>query len=155
MGKHSFIALICALLFGVSISTSAQTVTIAFTGKKYGSSQYMRLSKVVITNITRNWTETIYYPDTILQLSCGVGIDDFDTDDGFALSQNIPNPFAGQTDFVLRMVEADNAHIAVYDMNGKMITGLDQQLSKGIHSFRIMLTTPQAYILKVHTKKNS
>lgn len=155
MGKHSFIALICALLFGVSTSTSAQTVTIAFTGKKYGSSQYMRLSKVVITNITRNWTETIYYPDTILQLSCGVGIDDFVTDDGFALSQNIPNPFAGQTDFVLRMVEADNAHIAVYDMNGKMITGLDQQLSKGIHSFRIMLTTPQAYILKVHTKKNS
>ena len=155
MNKRFFTALICVLLTVLAISTNAQTVTLAFTGKKNGSNQYVRLTKVEITNLTRNWTETIYYPDTILQLSCGVGIEDFETEEGFALSQNIPNPFAGQTDFVLRMVEADNVHIAVYDINGKKITGLDQQLSIGIHSFRIMLSTPQAYILKVHTKKNS
>ena len=155
MNKRFFTALICVLLTVLAISTNAQTVTLAFTGKKNGSNQYVRLTKVVITNLTRNWTETIYYPDTILQLSCGVGIEDFETEEGFALSQNIPNPFAGQTDFVLRMVEADNVHVSVYDINGKKITGLDLQLSKGIHSFRIMLSTPQAYMLKVHTKKNS
>ena len=155
MNKRFFTALICVLLSVLATSMNAQTVTLAFTGKKNSSNQYVRLTKVVITNMTRNWTETIYYPDTILQLSCGVGIEDFETEAGFALSQNIPNPFEGKTDFVLRMAETDMANIAVYDVNGKKITELKQQLPKGIHSFRIMLTTPQAYMLKVHTKKNS
>ena len=91
-----FIALITFVT--VSVITNAQT-TLRFSGKDTHGS-YVQPSFIIIENITRNWSDTLFYPDTVLNLS-GVGIDDHTANTAFSLSNNIPNPFHGTTYFSL------------------------------------------------------
>ena len=49
----------------MGVATFAQTVTLTFTGRN-AANHYMQLDRVVITNQTKGWQETIYWPDTTL-----------------------------------------------------------------------------------------
>ena len=57
-------------------ATFSQSVTLKFTGRD-ASNHHVQLNRVVITNMTKGWQETIYWPDTTLILQNGTGIDDF------------------------------------------------------------------------------
>lgn len=131
----------------------AQTTTLTFSGKD-ANNQFVRLRYVVINNLSKNWQETIYYPDTVLMLG-STDINDFATTNSFNLSQNVPNPFDGTTDFQLTMEETDPVEISVMDMNGKMITCLQCNLESGTHVFRVRLATPQTYLLQVKTSRHN
>ena len=54
-------------LLGVSF---AQTVTLTFTGR-HAANQYVQLERVVITNLTKGWCETLVWPDTVLTMQDG------------------------------------------------------------------------------------
>ena len=140
--KKQFFLLMLAL---VSLGVSAQPVTLTFTGKD-AKNQHVQLNRVVITNLTQNWQETIYYPDTILMMG-STGIDEVDHANGMKLSQNVPNPFDGTTDFALQLPEAGKVSLTVYDLNGKKITAYQCKLSAGVHTFRVLLNTTQSYLL--------
>jgi len=131
----------------IVFSVKAQVTTLTFSGKD-ANYNYVRLDSVVITNITKNWQETIYYPDTILIMG-STGIEEYGTNPQFALSQNIPNPFNGLSDFSLQLPEDNAVTISVFDLNGRKITELQQTLSRGKHIFRVFLSTPQTYLLSV------
>lgn len=140
-----FIILLCAF---TAVRVSAQ-VTLTFTGSD-NQDHYVQLHHVVVDNVTRNWIDTLYYPDTILILS-GVGLEDYTTEAAFSLSQNVPNPFDGVTEFTLTMPCEDKAVIEVFDMAGKRVTGTVQRLTAGVHTFRVWLNKPQTYLLSVKT----
>lgn len=137
--------------FGTYISF-CQSITLTFEGEDLNH-QYLQLDSVVITNLSRGWSETIYYPDTILSLENSIGIEDFECND-FILLQNVPNPFNGQTDFGVQMIENGKVDITVFDLSGRKITELHQTLDAGLHSFRILLSIPQTYMLSVKSMSN-
>ena len=51
----------------ITIFGGAQTVMILFTGRD-ASNKYCKLDKVIITNLSNGWQETIYWPDTVLTM---------------------------------------------------------------------------------------
>ncbi|MBR0078529.1 MAG: hypothetical protein IJP72_09055, partial [Bacteroidales bacterium] len=61
--------IVLAFLFG---ALQAQTVTLTFTGKD-ANNQYVQLNRVAITNLTKGWQETIYWPDTTLTMQNTTG----------------------------------------------------------------------------------
>ncbi len=52
-----------------------QTVTLTFTGRD-AVNNYVQLDSVSVVNMTRGWQEILYWPDTVLKMQAGVGIDD-------------------------------------------------------------------------------
>ena len=141
--KKIFLSVILVL---IGVFALAQSVTVTFTGRD-AKTQYVQLDRVVITNLTQNWQETIYYPDTILMMG-STGIDDRDANNStMQLSQNVPNPFDGTTDFALQLPEAGKVSLTVYDLNGKKITAYQGKLTAGVHTFRVLLNTTQSYLL--------
>lgn len=137
----------------VCLGATAQTVTLTFTGRDAGN-RFIPLNRVVITNVTQNWSETIYYPDTILMLG-STGINELGGDNKFALSQNVPNPFDGTTDFSLQLPISGNVALEVYDLNGKKITSYHGNLPAGIHTFKVLLSTSQSYLLTARCGKEA
>ena len=55
----------------------AQSVTLTFTGNT-ANNQYVPLSRVVVSNLTKGWQETLTWPDTVLVMNI-TGIHDVET----------------------------------------------------------------------------
>lgn len=148
--KKNLIPIVMSLIaaFFVFNTAFSQSVTLKFTGRD-ASNHYVQLNRVVITNLTRGWQETIYWPDTTLILQNGTSIDDLTTETGFFLSQNTPNPFNGQTEVTLFTEEGGETTLAIYDLYGRLVTIHNIQLDKGCHRFSIQLAASQSYLLYV------
>lgn len=149
MKKAYTLTIICAIF---CFSAFAQ-ITLTFTGKD-NLDNYVQLHHVVVENVTQGWKDTLYYPDTILIMS-GVGLPDYESASAFSVSQNVPNPFDGVTDFTMTLPYEDKVAIEVFDMAGKRVTGVTQRLTSGSHSFRVWLNKPQSYLLSVRTSRDA
>lgn len=136
----AFMVLICT-------SVSAQSVTMTFTGQDT-SNHYIQLSRVVVTNLTQNWQDTLYWPDTMLTLTV-TGIQDLETQSAsLRLSQNNPNPFDGTTYANLTMADAGDVTMEIVDITGRVITMYHGTfVHPGIHQLRISLSTVGVYFL--------
>lgn len=149
MKKILFLILILANVF----YATAQTTTLTFTGRDVYNN-YIRLDRVLIADFAQNWQETIYYPDTTLTLSI-TAIEDFANVKEFGLTHNVPNPFDGVSDFCLSLPNEGTVSIEVLSMDGRQIAAYSNNLPMGIHSFRVMLTNPQTYIVTARFKNLS
>ena len=69
---------------------SQASITVRFSGQLDGSA-YQRLDSVKVTDISKGWTETVYYPDTIAILRKTNSLGTI-TSDNNALYQNAPQP---------------------------------------------------------------
>ena len=136
------------VLMAGTVGMTAQTVTLKFTGRDAGN-QYVRLNKVVINNLTKNWQETIWWPDTVLTMQNGTGIDDYTENEGFTLSQNNPNPFSGTTDVTLTVAEEEAVTLQIADVNGRTIVETQNfaSLQPGDHQFSISISTVGTYVM--------
>ena len=144
----SFIIVTIVLTFLLG-TLQAQTVTLTFTGRD-ANNHFIPLNRVEISNVTRGWQETIYYPDTILVMG-ETGIDDMETmyTPSLHLSQNNPNPFIGTTDVTLTVADEGAVILEIVDGNGRMVetrhgTSLPYAHS---HQFRVSLSAHGTYIL--------
>ena len=130
-------------------------IHLSFTGKDV-LDQHVTLHHVDIHNVTQDWTQTIYYPDTTLELTY-VGIEDHNPSTpestGLTLSQNTPNPFDGSTRFSIHLSYNDNVNISIYDINGRLVLRDSRSLTAGNHVFRLTLGTAQSYVLSVRGSK--
>lgn len=147
------------LLFLVAICLTSmilcaqQVVTLTFTGQDT-SGRYLRLNRVVISNLSRNWTETIYWPDTVLEMQNSTRIAEH-VANVFSLEQNIPNPFDGITTVQLHKAEAGRTTLWVSDLSGKELVRYEGLLSDGTHRFRLSLPNAQVYFLHAQSGKYS
>ena len=134
-----------AILWAFSLA-NAQTVTLTFTGRD-ASSQHVQLHRVCVTNLTRGWQETIYWPDTTLSMQNSTGISENGLGEGFSLAQNVPNPFSGETEVIMVTDATGEVFLTVSDVTGKSVAVFSRMLEPGGHHFRIRLAVAQTYIL--------
>lgn len=151
---NTFIRRCLALIsFMLIIFVSCAQTTLRFSGKDTHGN-YVQPSLIIIENITRNWSDTLLYPDTVLTLS-GVGIDDHMANTAVTLSNNIPNPFHGTTDFSLFLPENENVEIFVFNVSGKQIIQKSLTLPSGTHRFKVWVSGPGCYQLCVKAGKET
>lgn len=137
------------LLFIMSLCLTmlAQSVTITFTGRD-AENQFIPLNRVVITNVTKNWQETLYYPDTVAVLGSETGIAENTSAEGFALAQNNPNPFEGSTNVILTASETGDVTLEMSDMNGRMLASQKfSNIQPGVHRFTLTVASPGTTVL--------
>lgn len=147
MKKQFLSTIIATIVLAFLLGTlQAQTVTLTFTGKD-ANNQYVQLNRVAITNLTKGWQETIYWPDTTLTMQNGTGIDESVAHGGFALSQNNPNPFTVTTDVNLTVADAGAVTLEILDGNGKIVGTHRVRPEIGTHQFRISLSAAGTYVM--------
>ena len=141
------------LFFAVSVvsylSVFSQPITLTFTGVDTNN-QWSLISRVIVTNVTRDWQETIYYPDTTFVLENNVGIDETEVPVGAEIMLNVaPNPFDGTTDIALTLPDNGQVQIDITDINGRTVISQSYPLlEEGTHTFRLFLEVPQTYFVR-------
>ena len=151
--KKFYLLLALSLLFSVSLN--AQTKVVTFVGKNSTNNQYVKLSKVVVTNKTANWSETLVYPDTTLILKT-TGIADNALNNRFGLDQNRPNPFQGTTDVALQVSKAGKVTVTLYDVMGRQLENMSlTDVQPGQHNFRVQVAHAGIYFMTVQQNGQS
>lgn len=145
MKKILFIFLI--VLSGVTTIFSQSNVTLTFSCQTIDSG-YLQPYSITIDNLTRNWSETIYYPDTVYTLMVGTNVPDYPTSIGM---QTSPNPFDGTTQVRIQSEKTEKVKIRLTDMVGRQCAEFSGLLYEGGNLFSISLTTPQTYVLSVQS----
>lgn len=137
--------LFCIILCAATLF--AQQEEIKFVGHNLNDNKYIQLSKIEITNLTRDWTETLTYPDTTLILRIGSGIEE-QTNHAFGLKQNNPNPFVGTTDVTLEVAKAGKVTMDITDILGRKVKSLAVTINTpGTHLFRVNASSTGTYVL--------
>ena len=140
--KHKRILFILLMTFALrGISQDTEKTTLVFTANSPGGI-YHPFNSVNVTNVTRGWTETLAYPDTVLVLkntTCIVS----------------PNPFSTQTNVRFQMSREGRAIFVVYSINGQILSSTDSWLGQGMHNLTIALQKPQLAILSITTPIDS
>ena len=142
------------LLSAYSLSCLSQaSITVKFSGQ-LNDTTYQRLDSVKVSDISKGWTETVHYPDTIaiLRQTNNLESTSFDND---VLYQNVPNPFDCTTIAELAISSQSNVNIQLVDVNGRTITTFNGPLNAGIHKFEISAGKPQTYLLNANVGSKS
>ena len=135
----------------------AQPMTLTFTGRF--ANQYVPLSRVVVSNLTKGWQETLLWPDTVLVMTT-TGIHDVETGraPSLQLSQNTPNPFDGTTFVNLMVSEPGDVAVTVTDITGRTVvaeTFHETSLPSGIYEMRVSLSIPGLYFLTARQNRQT
>ena len=132
----------------ISAVAMAQSVILTFTAN-YVNYHYVQLNRVTITNLTKGWQETIYWPDTTLTIQNGTGINDVERHGGASLqlSQNNPNPFTGTTEVSLTVAIDGEVMMEITDIAGHVVGTKNLSLLQGNHQFHITLATAGTYVM--------
>ena len=112
----------------------------------------MPFDSVVVTNVTRGWTETLVYPDTTLVLS-RLGVGEIAPDQA-GITSIFPNPFDAFANVGFGLAEAGRVGIRVVGIDGVMKVSWEGYLSSGIHQVRIGLSRPQMALVIIDTEKD-
>ena len=127
------------------------SVTLVFSGEDQQGS-YVKMNGITIQNLSRDWQETLLFPDTIYTLNIGVGIEDVQQANEMKV---MPNPFEGHTRVNVFSAEDEEAKVLIVDMNGRKHAQYTGRITSGDNYFDISLTTPQTYILSIQTKSGT
>lgn len=138
------VGLVLMMLFSLSIHAQ-ETIDLFFTGVDQ-CDHYIRIDSVTVENITRGWSETLFFPDTVYTLEIGTGIRGFDQDGDM---QVMPTPFDGQTRVNIFSAQDGPITIVLVDVNGKKCAEYTGKIVCGNNFFEITATTPQVYVLSV------
>ena len=141
-----FVWLMLAALFAVS-----QT-KVTFTGAMLNGS-YCPFEAVKVTNITKGWTETLVYPDTVLILS-GTGVEEV-SPSREGIMHVYPNPFEDFTDVEFDVLESGPVGIRVVGVDGVQKTSWEGYMPLGTYQVRITLENPQMALVVVTTERGN
>ena len=137
------------LLWSVMFLPAQNTVTVRFTAATE-SGLYCPFDAVTATNVTRGWTETLVYPDTVLTMSGSVGIGE-QMPETFHLGDVYPNPFVDQAHMLLELPEAGEVLLRMVSMDGKLVASQRMHLEAGTHRVTVIISKPQVAFLAVAT----
>lgn len=134
-------------LLGVTTAFAQSSVTLTFLCQTTDGG-YLQPDSIIIENLTRNWSETIYYPDTVYTLNVGTSVPNYPNDNGM---QVMPNPFDGTTRVNIQSQRTENVKMKLTDMLGRVCAEYNGVLQEDGNLFNITLATPQTYVLSVQT----
>lgn len=128
----------------------AQCVTLRFTGSMGGA--YVPLSYVEVENLSRNWVETVTYPDTVLELTASssglstVGVAEMAV-------KSFPNPCNGTALVQFEIPESGMATLQLFSLEGRCVTATSLYLEAGCHSFSVSMRSARVNLLTVSTQQ--
>lgn len=134
-------------MMGWVVTFAQNNVTLTFSCQT-NDGGYVQPESIIIENLTRNWVDTIYYPDTVCVLDVSMGVSNISKDNGVLV---LPNPFDGTTQVNVQSSNSEKVKIRLTDMRGRVCAEYDGVLQEGVNIFNIALTTPQTYVLSVQT----
>ena len=143
MKKTTLLLLVCIMICNTVLSQ--ESLRLSFTGQ-IGDGYYQRMYCVGIRNVTRDWVEVIYYPDTILLVSSPVNVEEHETNSPIIVT---PNPFHGETNISFNVEKPSHVIITTYGLSGKICSRYESTLNTGNYSFKVCLKHPQLHILSV------
>jgi uncharacterized protein (TIGR02145 family) len=136
--------IICVLsIIALSLNTNAQDYMINFAGTGASST----IDSVKIENITNGTTITILGSD-VLHLKGSVGINNL-----IVKKENIklyPNPMQGQAELSFYSKRSGNVQIKIFDLSGKEIIKLSNNLLTGNHKYEITGLKEGGYIITIN-----
>ena len=142
--------MVIALLAAMMPLQAQETVKLIFTATTTNGS-YSPFTAVSATNLTRGWTETLLYPDTVLVLTSSVSIGEQQDLDGLRLGEAFPNPFNKETNVLLEMSEDGETLIQLVDIKGVTVVSKQAYLAAGTHRLKVLLSLPSMAFLCVTT----
>ena len=143
------------LLFACLMVTALVAVSqtkVTFTGAMLNGS-YCPFEAVKVTNITKGWTETLVYPDTVLILS-GTGVEEV-SPSREGIMHVYPNPFEDFTDVEFDVLESGPVGIRVVGVDGVQKTSWKGYMPLGTYQVRITLENPQMALVVVTTERGN
>ena len=126
----------------------AQNINLTFKGAST-TGKYVQLDSVRVENISRSWTETLVYPDTVLTLVDETDVREVEGNSLKCLSY--PNPCNGRTNVMLSMEQEEEISLQVYNLAGQQMMEKQVRVVAGENHFEINLNRPQVYFLVAHT----
>ena len=143
MKKTTLFLLFCTMM--CSTIFSQESLRLSFTGR-IGDGYHQRMDCIGIRNVTRDWVEVIYYPDTILLVSSPVNVEEHNTSGSIVVT---PNPFHGEANVSFNVEKPSHVIITTYGLSGKICSRYESIMNTGSYSFKVCLREPQLYILSV------
>ena len=143
------------LLFAWLMLTALFAVSqtkVTFTGAMLNGS-YCPFEEVKVTNMTKGWTETLVYPDTVLILS-GTGVEEV-SPSREGIMHVYPNPFEDFTDVEFDVLESGPVGIRVVGVDGVQKTSWKGYMPLGTYQVRITLENPQMALVVVTTERGN
>lgn len=135
-----------AVIVGVYAQNS---LSLTFVGQDQ-SGTYYQFDSVRIENLTRDWSETLIYPDTELILTVSAGVEDYDYCPDMLL---FPNPCKGNAYMSVANMQGGPVRLAVTDVQGRLCAEYSGVVQSGTNVFNISLANPQLYFVSVQTKQ--
>ena len=126
----------------------AQNINLTFKGSSTDG-KYVQLDSVRVENISRSWTESLVYPDTVLTLVDETDVSEVEGNSLKCLSY--PNPCNGRTNVMLSMQQEEEISLQVYNLAGQQMMERQVRVVAGENHFEINLNRPQVYFLVVRT----
>jgi uncharacterized protein (TIGR02145 family) len=153
MRKHLYITFLA--LLSTLLGFSQQTINLTFTANYYGEN--VPLDSIYIENLTQGGDTTLHAPDSALMLDYVMGINENLSSlmQAFAVMQNHPNPFSGETSIDVYLSEEDELRIRVYDLSGREVACFKQTLGRGVHTFLFYAGTRTWYLLTASGRKGT
>lgn len=134
------IGFLILLLFVFLVSSKAQeTVELTFTASTQDG-VYCPFDAIVVNNVTRGWTETLAYPDTVLSMNHTLSLNEYYSS-SFHLGKAYPNPFTNKTNVMLDMLVSDNVSIQLFRVDGKSVIKAQNYLEIGLYRLEISLSS--------------
>jgi hypothetical protein len=112
----------------ITLDANTTLFTLSFVAKDNGS-----LSQAIAVNSAVTSSEAYDTDANIMNVTWRVN----NTQSGFELFQNNPNPFKENTKISFNLPEAMSANITVYDLTGKVVKSLDVNASKGMNTVEL------------------
>lgn len=122
-----------------------QSLRLSFIGQ-IGDGGYQKMDYIEIRNVTRDWFEVLYYPDTILVINPSVNVNDKENNEHIRIA---PSIFQGETNINITVEQPSNVVITAYGIRGNICSRYESTMNIGNHSFKLYLNKPQLYILSV------
>ena len=85
--------LLASVVMMCNVVMSQQSLRLSFMGQ-IGDGYYQRMDYIEIQNVTRDWFEVLYYPDTILVISPSVNVNENENNENICVT---PSVFHGET----------------------------------------------------------
>ncbi len=143
--------LVCTISLFVEVK--AQSITLSFTGIKYG--RYVPIDSILIVNFYAGCDTTLYYPSTSLTINT-LGSGDHPSDpSNFIVFQNVPNPSGKVTTIRLFQPAAGEVSVVIANLRGRQVASFSRSLQRGFHLFEFTPGGSESYLFSAFSSGSS
>ena len=142
------IKLIIASMLLSSVVYAQQSVTVSWKGEL--NCQEITIDSVLVTNLTKRWTTTVFYPEQSIILHTSMGIDE-PKDFAKTQIQVKPNPFSQTAEVDFYVGKEGMVSLTLYDIFGRTVASLSQQMDCGQQQVVVNMGNSGYYFLSVET----